>query len=47
VEEEKCDLIAMATHGHRFFMDWLLGSVADNLRHKSKVPILMVQAGRK
>ncbi len=45
--EEKCDLIAMATHGHRFFMDWLLGSVADGLRHKADIPILMIRAGKK
>jgi nucleotide-binding universal stress UspA family protein len=43
---EGCDLIAMATHGHRFFMDWFLGSVADSLHHKSNIPILMVRGAK-
>ncbi len=43
-EEEKCDLIAMATHGHRHLADWLLGSVADGIRHKTSIPILMIRA---
>ena len=44
--EEGVDLIAMATHGHRFLLDWLFGSVADSLRHKTDIPILMVKAQR-
>jgi len=40
---EKCDLIAMATHGHRFFGDLIRGSVANTVRHKSLVPVLMVR----
>jgi nucleotide-binding universal stress UspA family protein len=47
VAEEKCDLIAMATHGHRYLQDWFFGSVADSLRHKASVPILMIRACRK
>ena len=43
---EECDLIAMATHGHRFLLDWILGSVADNLRHKIDIPILMVRGAK-
>lgn len=42
-KHEKCDLIAMATHGHRFFSDILFGSVAESLRHKTSIPILMVR----
>ena len=42
-EEEKCDLIAMATHGHRFVKDMILGSVADHLRHHTNIPILMIR----
>lgn len=44
--EIKCDLIAMATHGHGFVKDFILGSVANELRHKTKVPILMVRCER-
>jgi nucleotide-binding universal stress UspA family protein len=42
-EREKCDLIAMATHGHRFIGDVIHGSVANEVRHKSLVPVLMVR----
>ena len=42
-EREKCDLIAMATHGHRFISDLIRGSVANTVRHKSLVPVLMVR----
>jgi nucleotide-binding universal stress UspA family protein len=41
-EREQCDLIAMATHGHRFFKDLLFGSVANEVRHSSRVPVLLV-----
>ena len=40
---EECDLIAMATHGHRFVGDLIRGSVANTVRHKSMVPVLMVR----
>ncbi len=41
---ERCDLIAMATHGHRGPNDVVRGSVASELRHKTFVPVLMVRA---
>ena len=41
---ERCDLIAMATHGHRGLNDVVRGSVASELRHKTMVPVLMVRA---
>ncbi len=40
---EQCDLIAMATHGHGFVKDVILGSVADQLRHATNIPILMIK----
>ena len=43
-EKEKCDLIAMSTHGHKFFKDILLGSVAEGIRHRTDIPILMIRA---
>jgi nucleotide-binding universal stress UspA family protein len=46
-EREGCDLIAMATHGHRLLGDVVHGSVATALRHMIRVPILMVRADRK
>jgi len=44
---EGCDLIAMATHGHGFVKDMILGSVADRLRHKTDIPILMIRSAEK
>jgi nucleotide-binding universal stress UspA family protein len=40
---EKCDLIAMGTHGHRFLKDVFFGSVANEVRHQSLVPVLLVR----
>jgi nucleotide-binding universal stress UspA family protein len=45
-DREHCDLIAMGTHGHRFVKDLVLGSVANEVRHQSLVPVLMVRARR-
>jgi nucleotide-binding universal stress UspA family protein len=42
--EEGVDLIAMSTHGHRFFNDLVRGSTADRVRHHVTVPVLMVRA---
>lgn len=43
-ERERCDLIAMGTHGHRWVKDVILGSVAEAVRHRTRVPVLMVRA---
>jgi universal stress protein A len=43
-DREHCDLIAMATHGHRLLADVVRGSVASELRHITGVPVLMVRA---
>ena len=43
---EQCDLIAMATHGHRGLNDVVRGSVASEVRHASMVPVLMVRVGK-
>ena len=45
-DREACDLIAMATHGHRLLADVVKGSVASELRHITTVPVLMVRAGK-
>jgi len=46
-EAEHADLIAMATHGHRFVMDLLLGSTAEKVRHQVRVPVLLVKVPKK
>lgn len=46
-EREHCDLIAMSTHGHRFLKDMIYGSVANEVRHLSRVPVLLVRGERR
>ena len=43
-ERERCDLIAMSTHGHRFIADLIYGSVANAVRHMTSVPVLLLRA---
>jgi len=43
-DAERADLVAMATHGHRFVKDILLGATVDKVRHQLKVPVLLLQA---
>ena len=38
------DLIAMATHGHRFIGDLIRGTTADKVRHVVDIPVLMLKA---
>jgi nucleotide-binding universal stress UspA family protein len=45
-EREQCDLIAMSTHGHRFIKDVIYGSVANEVRHLTRVPVLLVRGDR-
>ena len=40
---EGCDLIAMSTHGHGFVQDVIRGSVANQVRHQTRIPVLMVR----
>lgn len=42
-EREKCDLIAMTSHGHRFLADFFLGSTIEEVRHQTSIPILVVR----
>ena len=39
----KCDLIAMTSHGHRFFADLLFGTTIEEVRHQSSIPLLIVK----
>lgn len=41
--EQHVDLIAMATHGHGWLQRRVLGSVADRVRHGTRVPLLFVR----
>jgi nucleotide-binding universal stress UspA family protein len=42
-EEEQVDLVAMATHGHRFVKDMILGKTVDAVRHELRVPVLLLK----
>jgi nucleotide-binding universal stress UspA family protein len=46
-EREHCDLIAMASHGHRFLGDLFHGSTISEVRHKTAIPLLLVRALKK
>ncbi len=38
------DLIAMSTHGHRFFSDLWHGTTADKVRQVVDIPVLLLKA---
>jgi manganese transport protein len=42
----ECDLIALASHGHKLIGDIFLGSTIDRVRHNTRIPVLVVWAGR-
>jgi nucleotide-binding universal stress UspA family protein len=44
VEQKRCDLVAMSTHGHRFLADVFLGATATRVRHSIGVPVLLLRA---
>ena len=46
-QEEKCDLIAMTSHGHRLIGDILFGSTIHEVRHRAQIPVLLVRAEQK
>ena len=41
-DAEEVDLIAMASHGHRLVGDLIHGSTIEAVRHRAKVPIIVV-----
>jgi manganese transport protein len=45
VQAENADLLVMGAHGHRGIKDILLGSTLDAVRHRVKVPVLIVSVG--
>ena len=44
VQQRGCDLVAMSTHGHRFFGDLFLGTTANRVQHRVSVPVLLLRA---
>ena len=41
-DSEQCDLIALASHGHRLVGDIIHGSTIEAVRHRARIPILAV-----
>lgn len=39
------DLLVLGAHGHRFFKDLIFGTTVDSVRHKVKIPVLIVREG--
>jgi manganese transport protein len=46
-DDGHCDLIAMASHGHRLFGDLFHGSTITEVRHRTSIPILVVRVPKK
>ncbi len=44
-DQDKVDIILMATHGRSGITRWVLGSVADKVLRASKIPVLLVRTG--
>ena len=44
VRSKGCDLVAMSTHGHRFFADLFFGTTASRVQHNISVPVLLLRA---
>jgi nucleotide-binding universal stress UspA family protein len=42
-EIEQADLIAMTTHGRTGMLRLLLGSVAEQVVHQSKIPVMLIR----
>lgn len=45
LEDPSYDLMAMATHGHTLIGDLLFGSVSRTLKHRIRIPLLLIKAG--
>jgi nucleotide-binding universal stress UspA family protein len=46
-DSERCDLIAMTSHGHRLIGDLIYGSTINRVRHETSIPVLLVRAENK
>jgi nucleotide-binding universal stress UspA family protein len=43
IAAKHCDLVAMSTHGHRFFGDLFFGATAHRVQHRVNVPVLLLR----
>jgi len=45
-QERGCDLIAMASHGHKAVGDVIYGSTISKVRHNTTIPMLVIYGGK-
>jgi len=45
VEEHGSDLVVLGSHGHGGLTDFVLGTTVERLRHRVRVPVLVVPIG--
>ena len=45
-EANGCDLIVMASHGHRAVGDVVFGSTISKVRHNTTIPLLVIYGGK-
>ena len=43
VAEFDADLLVMGAHGHKFVKDLIFGTTLDTVRHRIKIPMLIVK----
>jgi nucleotide-binding universal stress UspA family protein len=43
VDEKRCDLVAMGTHGHKLIGDLFFGATASKVQHNMSVPVLLLR----
>ena len=43
VNQSKMDFVVMGSHGHKVIKDLIFGTTVDSVRHKVKVPVLVVK----
>lgn len=43
VTEFNADILVMGAHGHKFFKDLIFGTTVDTVRHRVKIPVLIVR----
>ncbi len=43
VDAFKADLLVMGAHGHKWFKDLIFGTTVDTVRHRVKIPVLIVR----
>ncbi|WP_343674789.1 Nramp family divalent metal transporter [Chitinophaga sp.] len=43
VKSEKADFLVLGGHGHTGIKDWIYGETTNQVRHKVKIPVLVVQ----